>query len=127
MKKLIILLLSSGILHSIAYSQTDSLRCFTVSQQNELITKLVHRLELINENSRLIRLDKKNDSIIAIQNSTISDLTSEKDLLVLAHENKKKAYESERNKAEKEAKRKRFWRGSTITVGIVGILLYILK
>lgn len=87
----------------------------------------MHRLELINENSRLIRLDKKNDSIIAIQNSTISDLTSEKDLLVLAHENKKKAYESERNKAEKEAKRKRFWRGSTITVGIVGILLYILK
>lgn len=87
----------------------------------------MHRLELINENSKLIRLDKKSDSIIAIQNSIISDLTSEKDLLVLAHENKKKAYESERNRAETEAKRKRFWRGSTITVGIIGTVLYLLK
>ena len=87
----------------------------------------MHRLELINENSRLIRLDKKSDSIIAIQNTTIFDLTNEKDLLILAHENKKKAYESERNRAEMEAKRKRFWRGSTITVGIAGILLYLLK
>ena len=115
------------MLPSIVYSQTDSLRCFTVSQQNELITKLVHRLELINENSRLIRLDKKSDSIIAIQNSTIFDLTNEKDLLALAYENKKKAFETERNNAEKEIKRKRFWRGSTITVGIVGTVLYLLK
>lgn len=127
MKKLLTLLLSSVILHSIAYSQSDSLRCFTVAQQNELITKLVHRLELIDENSKLIRLDKKSDSIIAIQNSTIFDLTSEKDLLALAYENKKKAYESERNRAEKEIKRKRFWRCSTITVGIIGTVLYLLK
>ena len=88
---------------------------------------MVHRLELINENSKLIRLDKKSDSIINIQNNTINGLKNEQSLITLAYENKKKAFETERNRAEKEIKRKRFWRFSTITIGIIGTVLYLLK
>ena len=88
---------------------------------------MVHRLELINENSKLIRLDKKSDSIINIQNNTINGLKNEQSLITLAYENKKKSFETERNRAEKEIKRKRFWRFSTITIGIIGTVLYLLK
>lgn len=109
------------------YCQTDSVRCFTIEQQNEIITKLVHRLELIKENGRLSRIIQKRDSTINSLNGTISDLNVQIDLTGIIN---KQEHES-RLKAEKEVKkykrRTKIMTGSTGLLGLFAAFLYFFK
>lgn len=127
MKKFLFLLLLIVIPRLTLYCQTDSVRCFTIEQQNEIITKLVHRLELIKENGRLSRIIQKRDSTINSLNGTISDLNVQIDLTGIIN---KQEHES-RLKAEKEVKkykrRTKIMTGSTGLLGLFAAFLYFFK
>lgn len=110
---------------STLYSQTDSVRCFTVKQQNEIIYKLTHRIELMNENNRLSRLISSKDSTIT-DLKTIIDATNDKykaTLLIYTQEKENRiALEKDRDKYKRRTK---FWRGATIVSLGLGVFAYI--
>lgn len=113
--------------HSILYSQSDSLYCLTVKQQNDNIAKLVNRLELIKENKNFIRLNIKNDSIIAVQDGTISDLKHQNELTTTIYQQEHETRLNVEKEANKFKRRTKFWRGSTVVLGLTAIGLYIFK
>lgn len=127
MKKYLILIVLTGLMPSILYSQSDSLYCLTVKQQNDNITKLIHRLELIKENKNFIRLNIKNDSIINVQDGTIDDLKYKNELTIAIYQQEKE----NRLEAEKEAtkfkRRTKFWKGATFVSLGAGLVVYIFK
>lgn len=103
MKKFLFLLLLIAIPRLTLFCQTDrdSVRCFTVKQQNEIIAKLVHEKELITENGRLFRIIQKKDSTINSLNGTVSDLNIQLDLTQIINKQEKE----NREKAEKDVKK----------------------
>jgi hypothetical protein len=112
---------------STLYSQSDSLYCLTVKQQNDNIAKLIHRLELIKENKNFIRLNQKNDSIIAVQDGTISDLKHQNELSGIIYQQEQKTRLNAEKEAKKFKRRTKFWKGSTVVLGLTSIGLYIFR
>lgn len=127
MKKFLFLIVLGAILPSTLYCQTDSLRCFTVKQQNEIIAKLVHEVELTKENQRLSRIIDKRDSTIASLEGTNADLTAQYEMTSIIHHEEREARLNAEKEANKYKRRTKFWKGSTVVLGLTSIGLYIFK
>lgn len=125
MKKYLIVLLLIGILPSIALSQDDSLRCFTVRQQNDIITKLVHRLELIKENKMLNELLLSKDSTIADKNVIIEATKDKFEATQLIYSQEKETRLEAEKQANKYRRRTKFWKGATVISLGAGLVAYI--
>ncbi len=127
MKKFLILILLLGISHSIAYCQTDSLRCFTVSQQNEIITKLIQRIEFENENKRLNRLITLKDSTITDQYNIIRIGKEKFELAEIVIQEEKRNRLIAEKEATKFKRRAKILTHSTILLSLTSIGLYLFK
>lgn len=126
MKGFLILILLSVGLHSTLYSQSDSLACFTVSQQNEIIAKLVHRLELIKENKMLNELVLSKDSTIKDKDIIIAATNDKFEAAQLIYGQEKESRLVAEKEANKYKRRTKFWKGATVFSLVAGLVAYIL-
>lgn len=125
MKRFLILILLSVGLPSILYSQSDSLFCLTVREQNDAIAKLVHRLELIKENKTLHELLLSKDSTIA-DKQVIIDATKDKfEATQLIYSQEKESRLEAEKQANKYKRRTKFWKGATVVSLGAGLVAYI--
>lgn len=124
MKRFLILILLTGILPSILYSQTDSLKCFTPKQQNEIIQKLVQLHECKSENQKLIRIISDNEKIIENRESKINELNDKFELADYSYREQIKLTAEAEKQAKKEARRKQLYKLTTGVLAAVSAIFY---
>ena len=127
MKRFLILIVLSVILPSILYSQNDSLRCFTVKQQNEIIAKLVHEIELTKENKILSELLLSKDSTIADKDGIIEATKDKYEATKIIYTQEKESRLEAEKEATKYKRRTKFWKGATFVSLGAGLIVYIFK
>lgn len=116
----------AGIWPSTLYCQTDSLKCFTVLQQKELILKLINEKALTKENSLLKDRILIKDSIIGTKEAVISSQEDKFELLDILYAEQNKVLQEAKDELIRKDNKIKIWRGTTFLATGAGILFYLL-
>ena len=111
--------------HLTAYSQTDSLKCFTIDEQRVIVKKLLERKEC----QEVLKLRTQEisvlDSIILFKDGIIKEEREKFDLADYSYKKEKEKVADLEQDLVKEVNKKRFWRFSTMLSIIVAGVTYI--
>lgn len=112
---------------STAYSQTDSVKCFTIEEQRIIVKKILQGKECMMIQKHQVKELEYQDSIIRNDERIMSELENQKELLNLAYSNEKESREQAEKRLNSAVRRARTWRTCTLLVGASGIIAYVLK
>ena len=111
--------------HLTAYSQTDSLKCFTIDEQRVIVKKLLERKEC----QEVLKLRTQEisvlDSIILFKDGIIKEEREKFDLADYSYKKEKEKVADLEQDLVKEVNKKRFWRFSTMLSIIGAGVIYI--
>lgn len=112
---------------STVYSQTDSVKCFTIEEQRIIVKKILQAKECLAIQKHQVKELQYKDSIISNDKRIIGELEAKNEITLLAYSNEKKQRETTEKALVKSNRQRNRWRTLTGIVGASGIIAYFLK